>query len=226
MILNRTGGAMRLLTLIMMFFATMGCTAAAMAQDDVNPNVRLRKVMFAGGNFWAMEEPFEGVAGVVDVRTGYAGGGTPNPTYEQVQSGITGHMEVVQITYDPTRVNYPTLLDIFWRNVDPLNTMGQFCDEGDPWKSVIFVESPDERNIAELSRDVVRKRFGQPIATDVRDAKEAIFYPAEHKHQNYYYNHPWRYKFFRSQCKRDKRLKQLWGEEAGGYGFGQRAAAQ
>ena len=217
---------MRLLALIVMFFAVAGVVPAVWAQDDANPNVRLRKVMFSGGNFWAMEEPFEGVGGVIDVRSGFAGGGTPNPSYEQVQSGVTGHMEVVQITYDPTRVNYPTLLDIFWRNVDPLNTMGQFCDEGDPWKSVIFVESPEERKIAELSRDMIRKRFGQAIATDIRDSKEATFYPAGPEHQNYYRQHPWRYKFFRSQCKRDKRLKALWGEEAGGYGYGQRPVAE
>jgi peptide-methionine (S)-S-oxide reductase len=208
----------------MMFLAATGAAGAAHAQGSGgDENVRYNAALFAGGNFWAMEEPFEGVAGVVDVRNGFAGGGTVNPTYEQVESGITGHMEVVQVVYDPTIVNFPTLLDIFWRNIDPFDPLGQFCDKGDPWKAVIFTESPAERNIAEMSRDVMVKRFGKSVATDIRNAKDATFYPADPGHQDYYRKHPWKYKFYRSRCKRDSTLKKIWGDEAGGYGFGQRA---
>ena len=213
---------MRLALLMTIFLALSG---AAHAQDGTEAQrPRMSNALFAGGSFWAMEQPFEDIEGVIDVKAGYAGGGTPNPTRKQVESGVTGHMEVVQVTYDPTRVMFPTLLEVYWRNIDPFNTAGQFCEEGDPYKSAVFVDGPKERKVAEASRDAVRDRFAQPVATDIRDAKAAIFYTAEPDNQNFIARHPIRYRLYEMGCKRDKRLIEIWGDEAGGYHIGKRKA--
>lgn len=214
---------MRITAFILMIFMALALPfAAASAQEEAAPT-RPRMIILAGGCFWCMEPPFKGVDGVLRVQTGYAGGGTHNPTYKQVSQGITGHLEVVQVTYDPSRVTLNTLLNIYWRNIDPFDTLGQFCDKGDQYKSAIFVDSPEERSIAERSRNALRDHFRQPIATEIRDGKTTSFYPAEPEHQNYAARNPIRYKFYRMNCKRDKRLKEVWGDEAGGYGFGKRA---
>jgi peptide-methionine (S)-S-oxide reductase len=218
---------MRFTAFMIMLFACMGVSASfaqspAPQAAPVAVDAKPRNVILAGGCFWCMEEPFETVDGVLRVQAGYAGGGVHNPTYKQVSSGVTGHMEVVQVTYDPSKVNFPTLLEIYWRNIDPFDTLGQFCDKGDQYKSAIFVESPQERRVAESARDSLRDRFGMPLATEIRDAKEATFYPAEPEHQDYYKKHPIRYKFYRGSCKRDKRLNAVWGDEAGGWHIGPR----
>jgi peptide-methionine (S)-S-oxide reductase len=173
-----------------------------------------RTAVFAGGCFWCMEEPFEKLVGVSEVVSGYAGGRTANPTYEQVTAGGTGHAEVVRVSYDPAKVSYATLLEIYWRNVDPFDGGGQFCDRGPSYRPEIFVANDDERRLAEQSKAALEKRFGKPLA--VRITKATPFYPAEGYHQDYYLRNPLRYKFYRSGCGRDSRLDKVWGTEARG----------
>lgn len=166
--------------------------------------------VFAGGCFWCMEKPFDEVDGVSKTVSGYIGGKHANPTYEQVSSGMTGHAEAVQITYDPSKVNYEALLAIFWRNIDPLDGKGQFCDKGSQYRSAIFYGNAQELALAQQSKAEVAKTLGLPIATTLEVATE--FYPAEDYHQDYYLRNPLRYKYYRHGCGRDKRLEALWGE--------------
>lgn len=180
----------------------------------------MRSAIFAGGCFWCMEPPFERLDGVQAVISGFAGGVMPNPTYKQVSEGGTGYLESVLVVYDADKVTYKTLLDIYWHNIDPFNGEGQFCDYGDQYKSVIFVDNPADKDEAETSRRAVVKHFGQGVVTEVRELEGTKFYPAEDHHQDYYLKHPWRYKFYRGNCKRDERLHQLWGDSAGGYSYG------
>ncbi|HVP29606.1 MAG TPA: peptide-methionine (S)-S-oxide reductase MsrA [Myxococcota bacterium] len=170
---------------------------------------------FAGGCFWCMEPPFEALVGVVSVTAGYTGGHVPNPTYEQVSAGGTGHAESVQIVYDPSQVSYETLLDVFWHNVDPLAKDRQFCDVGHQYRTAIFVHGPEQRKLAEASRDALRASGplqGRVIATEIVDA--GPFYPAEEYHQDYYKKNPLRYRFYRATCGRDARLNEIWGDRA------------
>ncbi|MFP4536413.1 MAG: peptide-methionine (S)-S-oxide reductase MsrA [Spirochaetaceae bacterium] len=174
------------------------------------------KATFAGGCFWCMEEAFDKVDGVSETISGYAGGDVADPTYEQVTSGNTGHYEVLQVTYDPDVVSYEELLYHFWRNVDPVDGGGQFCDRGSQYLSAIFYH---DRRQERLARNSLRElessdRFSRPIATDIIELDE--FYPAEGYHQNYYERNPLRYNFYKSACGREARLRSVWGEEAGG----------
>ncbi|MCB1625943.1 MAG: peptide-methionine (S)-S-oxide reductase MsrA, partial [Pseudomonadales bacterium] len=139
--------------------------------------------VFAGGCFWCMEKPFDALVGVSDTTSGYAGGHQANPTYEEVSSGTTGHAESIQITYDPAQVSYQQLLEVFWRNVDPFDAAGQFCDRGSQYRSAIFVANTTERQAAEASKAALEKRFARKIATQIVAA--TTFYPAEDYHQNY-----------------------------------------
>ena len=164
---------------------------------------------FAGGCFWCMEHPFDELQGVTGTTSGYMGGTVENPSYRQVSSGETGHAEVIQIEYDPDIISYETLLDTFWRNVDPLDSQGQFCDKGSQYRSIIFYHNDNQRQLAETSKAAVRQLFDQPIATDLLPAD--IFYSAEDYHQNYYQTHPARYRLYRFGCGRDQRLGELWG---------------
>lgn len=174
----------------------------------------MRTAIFAGGCFWCMEEPFEQLIGVLDVRSGFAGGRTVRPNYDEVTRGGTGHAEVVQVTYDPARVSYATLLEIYWRNVDPFDAGGQFCDRGDSYRPEIFVASDEERELAEQSKGALEKRFGRSVA--VRISPAAPFYEAEAYHQDYHSRNPLRYRYYRSRCGRDARLEEVWGAEARG----------
>jgi peptide-methionine (S)-S-oxide reductase len=169
---------------------------------------------FAGGCFWCMEPPYDKLDGVLATTSGYTGGDKVDPTYEQVLAGDTGHAEAVQITYDPSRVSYEELLEVFWRNVDPLDAGGQFCDRGDQYRTGIFVHDEAQRRLAETSKQALEdgKRFQQPIVTEIVAA--GPFYPAEDYHQDYYEKNPVRYKFYRWGCGRDARLAELWGAEA------------
>ncbi|MFP4409295.1 MAG: peptide-methionine (S)-S-oxide reductase MsrA [Alkalispirochaetaceae bacterium] len=174
------------------------------------------KATFAGGCFWCMEEAFDKVDGVSETISGYAGGDVADPTYEQVTSGNTGHYEVLQVTYDPDVVSYEELLYHFWRNVDPVDGGGQFCDRGSQYLSAIFYH---DRRQERLARNSLRElessdRFSRPIATDIIELDE--FYPAEGYHQNYYERNPLRYNFYKTACGREARLRSVWGEEAGG----------
>ncbi|GAM08474.1 peptide methionine sulfoxide reductase MsrA [Geobacter sp. OR-1] len=181
------------------FCATAGNSLAAQKSETAT---------FAGGCFWCMQSPFDVMDGVISTTVGYTGGFTPNPTYEQVSSGTTGHMEAVQVLYDPDRVSYQQLLDKFWRNIDPLNNGGQFCDNGPQYRAAIFYQNETQKKQAETSKDWIEKERGWQVVTDIRPS--VTFYPAEEYHQNFYRKNPLRYKFYRSNCGRDARLKELW----------------
>lgn len=170
----------------------------------------LERATFAGGCFWCMQPPFDELDGVIKTTAGYTGGHTQNPTYEQVSSGITGHAEAVEILYDPRKISYQKLLDVFWHNVDPTNADGQFCDYGDQYRSEIFYHDDRQKRLAEQSKAALRrsKPFKSPIVTRITPA--STFYPAEEYHQEFYINHPIRYKFYRYNCGRDARLNLLW----------------
>ncbi|TDR56228.1 peptide-methionine (S)-S-oxide reductase [Halomonas ventosae] len=169
--------------------------------------------VFAGGCFWCMEEAYDKVEGVRATISGYSGGHTEDPTYNQVTAGGTGHAEVVKVDYDPDQVDYETLLHVFWRNIDPFAVDRQFCDQGASYRSAIFPMDAEQRALAEASRDAVAERFDQPIATEINDFE--AFYPAEAYHQDYYLENPVRYRFYKSACGRVERLEEVWGEEAG-----------
>ena len=165
------------------------------------------RATFAGGCFWCVEEAFEKVDGVVTATSGYTGGQTPNPTYEQVSDGGTGHAESVEVLFDPAKVTYEQLLQVFWHNIDPLAIDAQFCDHGRQYRSAIFYHDEEQRRAAEASKAALErsKRFDQPIATEIVPA--GAFYPAEDYHQDYYRKNPVRYKFYKWNCGRAQRLR-------------------
>lgn len=171
------------------------------------------KAVFAGGCFWCMEPPYDKIDGVISTISGYTGGHIKNPTYKQVSSTITGHVEAIEITYDPTKVDYNTLLDVFWRNVDPTRDDGQFCDRGAHYRPVIFFKDNIQKQIIDKSLQDIKanKPFPDPVKVDI--LAEKTFYPAEEHHQDYYLKNPVRYKFYRYSCGRDQRLEQLWGKK-------------
>jgi len=175
------------------------------------PARKLMKATFAGGCFWCMEPPFEALDGVVSVTSGYTGGTKQNPTYEEVSSGTTGHAESVQILYDPARISYDKLLDVYWHNVDPTDATGQFCDHGTQYRPAIFVHDDEQMRLAEASRTALEKTkpFSGEIVVAIVPA--SVFWPAEEYHQKYHSKNPIRYKYYRSRCGRDARLAQLWG---------------
>jgi peptide-methionine (S)-S-oxide reductase len=166
------------------------------------------KATFAGGCFWCMEPPFDELNGVISTTSGYTGGKTKNPTYEQVSSGTTGHAEALQVVYDPKKITYEKLLEVFWHNIDPLAVDGQFCDFGSQYRSAIFYHDASQKNAAEKSKKAVQARFKQPIATEITAA--TVFYPAEEYHQDYYKKNPVRYKLYSHGCGRAQRLEELW----------------
>ena len=173
------------------------------------------KAVFAGGCFWCVESDFDKVPGVIATISGYTGGKTANPTYEQVSSKGTGHAEVVEITYDPAKVSYAKLLDVFWHSIDPTTKDRQFCDAGSPYRTAIFAQDDAQLAAAKASLAVLEKSkpFKEPIVTTIERA--APFYAAEDYHQDYYKKNPVRYNYYRTACGRDARLKQLWGSAAG-----------
>ncbi len=170
------------------------------------------KAYFAGGCFWCMEEAFEKVDGVIAVASGYMGGTVANPTYEQVSGGHTGHAESVEVLYDPSKVTYQKLLDVFWRNVDPVTPNAQFCDHGSQYRSAIFYSTDGEKQLAEESKRALEqsKRLSAPVVTQLVQASS--FYQAEDYHQDYYKKNPLRYKYYKYGCGRAQRLEVLWGK--------------
>jgi peptide-methionine (S)-S-oxide reductase len=164
---------------------------------------------FAGGCFWCMEPPFDKLDGVISTTSGYTGGHKDDPTYYQVSDGVTGHAEAVEIRYDPNKVSYATLLETFWRNIDPLAKDRQFCDSGSQYRSAIFYHDEEQKRLAIASRDRIAKERGWTIQTEIVAASK--FWPAEEGHQDYYLKNPVRYKYYRNGCGRDARLEQLWG---------------
>ena len=175
--------------------------------------------IFAGGCFWCMEPPFDKLDGVVSTISGYTGGHTKNPNYQQVSSDTTGHYEAIEITYDPAKIDYATLLNVFWHNIDPLNNHGQFCDKGKSYRTAIFYTNNEQKELARLSKQKLNQSnyFKQEVVTTIEAAK--TFYPAEDYHQDYYLKNPIRYKYYRFACGRDQRLKELWGDNAGKAGM-------
>jgi peptide-methionine (S)-S-oxide reductase len=173
------------------------------------------KATFAGGCFWCMEEAYEKVPGVVAVVSGYIGGRTKNPTYEQVSSGRTGYAEAVQVEYDPSKVSYAKLVEIFWHNIDPTQRNAQFCDYGSQYRSAIFYQNAEQKKTADASKAALEKNkpFRGDIVTEITPAGQ--FYPAEDYHQDFYKKNPLRYKFYKSGCGREARLRDLWGPKGG-----------
>ena len=197
---------------VLLIVAAAGAQTGAAQPAAKKASTQTEMAIFAGGCFWCMEPPFDKLPGVKSTTSGYIGGRTLRPTYEQVSAGRTGHAEAVQVRYDPTRVSYQKLLDVFWRNIDPLAVDRQFCDVGDQYRSAIFTTGTEQQRLAETSKRKLEAsgRFKQPIATQVVPASK--FYPAEDYHQDYYRRNPVRYKFYRYNCGRDQRLEQLWGQ--------------
>jgi len=175
--------------------------------DEKKEAVKYKKAIFAGGCFWCMERPFDSLKGVTATRSGYSGGKKKDPSYEEVTSGGSGHREVLEVTYDPSQVKYEQLLEVFWRNIDPLDGGGQFCDRGEQYQSAIFYQ-PGEKKAAEASLKAKEKQLGKKIKTRLLPTAE--FFPAEDYHQDYYQKNPVRYKLYRFNCGRDKRLKEVW----------------
>jgi peptide methionine sulfoxide reductase msrA/msrB len=209
------GSKMRIIPLIIMIIVlTCGdlnpLYGQDKARDTMKKNKNLEMATLAGGCFWCVESDFEKVDGVVDVISGYTGGNKENPTYEEVSKGGTGHLEVVQVHYDPARITYRELLDVFWRHVDPTDSGGQFVDRGSQYRSSIFYHDEQQRRLAEQSKEELNRsgRFEKPIETEI--VPFSSFYRAEDYHQDYYKTHPMRYKFYRFNSGRDQFLKKIW----------------
>lgn len=175
-------------------------------------NAARKSAIFAGGCFWCVEADYDKVPGVISTTSGYTGGSAKTANYKTVSSGGTGHYESVRIVYDPAKVSYRRLVDIFWRTVDPTDAGGQFCDRGSSYKTAVFVANEEERKIAQASKKKAEAALGRNIVTPILSAKP--FYKAEGYHQNYYRKNPIRYKIYRYGCGRDNRIKALWGSQA------------
>lgn len=194
----------------MLMMAHAGPLIAALALAAAASGApKLQTAVFAGGCFWTMEHGLEAVPGVVRTVSGYTGGREPHPSYQQVSSERTGHMEAVQVAFDPARISYAGLVDRYWRLIDPTDGGGQACDRGPSYRSAIFVDSPEQRRIAEASRAAVSAKLKSKVATEIRDA--APFWPAEAYHQHYADRNPAAYAAYRIGCGRDARLKAVWG---------------
>jgi len=192
------------------FFAL--CSILLLSVAGRAADVQPEKATFAGGCFWCMEGPFDKLAGVQSVTVGYTGGTMENPSYEAVSSGGTGHAEAVEIVFDPARISYEKLLEVFWHNVDPLTANRQFCDVGEQYRSAIFFHGEAQHAAAEASKKALEesKKFDRSIVTEIVPASR--FWPAEEYHQHYYTKNPLRYQYYRFGCGRDARLEKLWGK--------------
>ena len=172
----------------------------------------MAQAIFAGGCFWCTEADFDKLPGVLETTSGYIGGSIENPTYEEVSSGRSGHIEAVQVRFDPRQTSYAKLLEAFWPTIDPVNGNGQFCDNGPQYRSAIFYLDAEQQRLAEASKTALAAsgRLQQPIATVIQAA--TTFYAAEDYHQDYHTKNPLRYSYYRHGCGRDQRLQELWGK--------------
>jgi len=206
---------MKTMTILRALSFSLLLVVSGMVISSTGRAAELEKATFAGGCFWCMVPPFEALIGVVSVTSGYTGGHKKDPTYEEVSSGTTGHAESVQIVYDPSKISYSKLLDVFWHNIDPTVKDGQFCDVGEQYRTAIFYHNEEQKKLAEDSKKAIEqsKVLPGPIYTQIVPA--SVFYKAEEYHQDYYRKNPVRYKFYRWNCGRDQRLKEIWGSEAG-----------
>ena len=205
------------LTMMLILILT-GCQRANSSQQAAKDNMAkedktLQVATFAGGCFWCTESDFEKVPGVVKAVSGYTGGKKENPTYQEVSSGTTGHVEAVQVYFDPSKITYKELLDYFWRHIDPTDPGGQFVDRGSQYRSVIFYHNDEQKKLPERSKEELGKsgKFDKPIATEI--IRFTKFYEAEEYHQDYYKKNPYRYRFYRYGSGRDQFLKKVWGSE-------------
>ncbi len=182
-------------------------------RSDLSADVKFEKATFAGGCFWCMEHPFEKLEGVQEVISGYTGGHKDNPTYEEVSDGGTGHLEAVQIVYDPAKTTYAELLDVFWRQIDPTDPSGQFVDRGQRYSTAIFYNNDEQRKLAEKSKEELNKsgRYDKPIVTQIIKASQ--FYKAEDYHQDYYKKSHTRYKSYKINSGRDQYLEKIWEDK-------------
>ncbi len=185
------------------------CAAARTSAGQAPQKPVTAKATFAGGCFWCMEAEFEKLPGVASVTSGYTGGSLKNPTYEQVSSGGTGHAESVEVVFDPSKVSYEKLVEVFWENIDPLTENGQFCDRGEQYRSAIFFHDDAQRRIAEESKKRVALKLKAKVVTQIVPA--SVFYPAEEYHQDYSKKNPFRYGLYHKGCGRDALLEQIWG---------------
>ena len=206
-------GAVALLGLAVQVFAPAMAQTKTATPVSLAPN--LAKAIFAGGCFWCVESDFDKIPGVISTTSGYTGGNTVNPSYEQVSTHTTGHAESVEVVYDPAKVSYERLVSYFWRTIDPTVKDQQFCDHGSPYRTAIFTNGPEQLKVAQAARVTLEKTkpFKEPVVTEIVPA--GVFYPAEDYHQDYYKKNPIRYKYYRASCGRDARLQQLWGDLAG-----------
>jgi len=195
--------------------AVVGALLLTSAHPEMRPgqaaDARQAKATFAGGCFWCMEPPFDELPGVISTTSGYTGGQRKNPTYEEVSAGITGHAEAVEVLFDPSRITYERLLEVFWKNIDPITPNQQFCDVGSQYRSAIYYHDEEQKRLAEASKRAHdgSGRFDRPIVTEI--AAAAAFYRAEEYHQDYYKKNPLRFKFYKYGCGRERRLEELWG---------------
>lgn len=194
-----------------------GCSSVdtAQAQTVEAPPVQEGQAaaVFAGGCFWCMEKPYDIIEGVISTTSGYTGGKEKGPTYQQVSYHMTSHYEAIRVVYDPKKVTYDRLLEVFWHNVDPTQGNGQFCDKGDQYRTGIFTSDPEEIAKAKASKKAVRKELDKPIVTEILPLQP--FWVAEEYHQDFYKKNPGHYNRYRTGCGRDARLRQLWGDKAG-----------
>lgn len=184
--------------------------AALMLGLGLSAGAQAARAIFATGCFWSAESDFEDLPGVTSVISGYIGGYVPDPTYEQVGSGMTGHAEAIEVLYDPARITYAELLAHFWRTHDPFDGDGQFCDQGTMYRPAVFYLDAGQQAAAQASRDAVKKRFGQPVLTHISRADR--FWPAEAVHQDFRKRNTVRYAEYREGCRRDARLREVWGD--------------
>ena len=193
----------------------LGCMAltAATLPTHAQDTKDTAQATFAGGCFWCVEEAYDEIDGVLHTVSGYTGGKEQNPSYEQVSQGATGHAEVVRVEYDPSQVDYATLLEAFWHNVDPFAEDRQFCDSGSQYRSAIFYHNDQQKQLAEKTKAELEQRFDRDIATQIAPAEQ--FWEAEDYHQNYYEKNPVRYRFYKAGCRRTERLEEVWGDQAG-----------
>lgn len=198
---------------LLVFLLVGACASPVTTPAETPVPANARTAVFAAGCFWCVEEAFEKVPGVVRAVSGYTGGNSVDPTYAAVTAGGTGHYEAVRVVYDPTKVSYTQLLEVFWRNVDPFDPVGQFCDKGESYRAAIFPSTPEETLAADASRAAVSAGLGRTVDPAIVPASR--FYDAETYHQDYYLKNSQRYSFYKWRCGRAQRLEQVWGPAEG-----------
>lgn len=206
--MRRTGWTLATIAVLAAVALHDGASAEPVQSAAIAPDT-LHVATFAGGCFWCVEEAFDEVDGVVRTTSGYTGGHVEDPSYEQVSGEGTGHLEAVLVIYDPSKVSYEELLDVFWHNIDPTDDGGQFCDRGSSYESAVFYRNEQQKRLAERTKQAIEETHRFDVVTPIRPA--VTFYEAEGYHQNYHQKNPVRYKYYKWRCGREERLDELWG---------------